>query len=357
MNKISHHQVILMGATFILSATLVTVPAQAAVYARQHTYLALIVASLIILPPVFLMSKVAARFPGQNIFQALAERFSLLGKIIIGFYVLFFFLILVRDIRMLMDFVDIVLLPDTPIFISAILLILAVWYIGRGGVEAMGRFTEVYFPVMTMSVLFIPLLLAREFDPILIMPYKEINLPGVLKGSWFFVAYLGEVIAVFFLFSHITFRVRYGIFSLLIGTGMLFILVLSSQLILGTNMLPRLFYPSYELVRHLKVTDFLDRFDLPLVGIWMPTIIAKIAYSLYIVCYGIQTIIPDTSSKMLTTPFAALAYVCSFLFFRDTVQLMNLNKTWPVFALIFELALPILLFFILKPEKEQGLNA
>ncbi|WP_180954820.1 GerAB/ArcD/ProY family transporter [Bacillus sp. V3-13] len=357
MNKISHHQVILMGATFILTGSLISVPSQAAIHAQQHTYLSLIIASLIILPPVLLMSKVAARFPGQNVFQALTERFSVLGKIIIGFYVLFFFMILIRDMRMLTDFVDIVLLPDTPIFISAALLVIAVWYISRGGVEGMGRLTEVYFPIMAIAILFIPLLLAREFDPTLLMPYAEINLPGVLKGSWFFVAYVGEVIGVFFLFSHIKFRLRYGLFSLLIGAGMLFILVLSEQLILGTNLLPRLFYPTYELVRHLKVTDFLDRFDLPLVGIWMPTIIAKIAFSLYIICHGIKRIIPDASIKILTTPLAAFAYVCSFLFFRDTVQLINLNKTWPAFALIFEFALPIVLFFVLKPKNEQLLKA
>ncbi|PLR98825.1 GerAB/ArcD/ProY family transporter [Bacillus sp. T33-2] len=354
MNKISHHQVIFIGATFILSSTIITVPSQAAAYAKQHTFIALIVASLFILPSVLLLSRIAARFPGKNLFDVLTERMAVIGKIIIGIYVIFFFFVLVRDMRLAVDFVHIVLLPGTPIYITAALLIIAVWFIARGGIEPMGRFTEVYFPILGIAVLLVPLILFREFDVALLMPYMDVDLPGVLKGAWFFISYVGEVIGMFFLFSHIKFRLRYGLLSLLIGVGLLFLLVLCSQLTLGTYMMPRLFYSVYELVRQLKVTDFLDRFDLPLVGIWMPILIAKIAYSLYLVCLGIKKIIPNVSARIITTPCAVLAYVCAFLFFKDAIQLVNLNKTWPLFALIVELLIPVVLFFILKPRMNQS---
>ncbi|WP_409299917.1 endospore germination permease [Peribacillus sp. SCS-155] len=350
MERVSRLQIVMLGATHLISATLVSVPAQAAQYARQQVYLSLIIAAIIIVLSLWLLDRVMRRFPKQDLFKSLMVNAG--GKGIAVLYVCFFFFILVRDFRMLGDFVKISLLPDTPPIVIGVLLVFVFWYMTRGGAEALGRMAELYLPLLIVAVLFIPLIMVKDFDPVLMAPYLPIEPIGVLKGAWFFVGYIGEVIAMVFVFSNSSYRFRYGLYSLLLGTGVLFILVVSSQLILGTVLLPRMFYPTYELVRHINVTDFLDRFDLPLVGVYLPVMFIKISFSLYIVCLGIVRLLPDASGKLLVTPVSALGFVCAFWFFRDAIQLFNFNRSYPLIALFFELLIPILLFFLLRPKEK-----
>lgn len=78
---------------------------------------------------------------------------------------------------------------------------------------------------------------------------------------------------------------------------MLILLSLVGTGVLGYPILARTLYPSDELVRQVRVTDFLDRMDLFYVGIWLPTMMTKIAYSLYLVCHGLNRVAPNLSLR------------------------------------------------------------
>ncbi len=350
MERISDRQLILIGAMFITVATLVNTFAQTIKVARQHAYLSYIIAAAVIAVSLWFLSKVMKRFPNQDLFQAMVGRFPIIGRMIAALYILFFFFILSRDIRMMVDFTNVVLLPATPLLVIAALIVVTVIIATRGGVEILARMTEIYAPLLIFLIFSLPFILFKEFDRTLLMPWLEFDIPGIGQGSWIALSYLGEIVALPFIFADRTFRFRYGAYGLMLGAFLIVLLCIEIIMILGTELAPRLMYPTYETVRQIRVTDFLDRFDLPIAGIWIPSMIIKIAYSLYIVCHGINRVIPDVSTKVLVIPFGVLSLVCTFWFFRNANQLINFNERWPVVSLIFQLLLPVLLFFILRPK-------
>jgi hypothetical protein len=67
--------------------------------------------------------------------------------------------------------------------------------------------------------------------------------------------------------------------------------------------------------------------------------------------HGLSRVFPSLSSKQITMPVGVLAFVCSFWFFKNSLQLLNLNRIWPAFALIFELFLSLLLFMIMRSKE------
>jgi spore germination protein len=351
VEKISGRQLVLIGVAYTTNATLISVPNQIIEVARTDAWLSYVSAMIVIAASIWLVSKVSARFPDKDLFEIMVDGLPYIGRMLALSYVLFFFIILARDIRMLTDFVNITLLPFTPLVVVSVLIVVTAFLVARGGIETLARMTEIWLPVLLIIFILILFPLFREFEFRYLKPFFEFGAVPALKGGWYAVAYLGEVIALPLIFANKTFTFNLGFKALLIGTISLLLLNFYTILSLGIHIPPRVLYPTYEMIRQIKITDFLDRFDLPLVGVYLPTMLTKVGFSLFVVCHGIKRVFPSVSAKLLTMPFAAFGFVCSFWFFSNAIQLLRLNRTWPAFALIFELLIPILLYIVVKNRK------
>ncbi|GAF10126.1 GerAB/ArcD/ProY family transporter [Paenibacillus pini] len=279
MPNITSRQVILLGVTYIINITLIHVPSQLAGYGRQHAYLSFLVAGLVVALLLLVLTRSANRFPGQDLFQSLTSRFPIIGRFIGLLYLLFFFFILTRDMRSISDFTNVLLLPNTPIFVIGLCVATTVVYIVRGGLRTLIGITELYGPILIIVVFFMVFVVFKDFNTGYLKPVLYIDWAGVGKGSWIAFSYLGQVLALPFICSGKNYRYRHGLYSLLIGTGLLTLIILMLLLILGAPITERMMYPTYELVRQLRVTDFLDRFDLILVALWFPAALLNVAIS------------------------------------------------------------------------------
>lgn len=356
MERISGRQLALIGAVYTMDATLVSLPAQISAVAKQDAIFAFIPAALLILGSLWLLARVMARFPEQDLYTAMIQRFPLLGRLIALGYVLFYFFIMTRDLRMMADFISITLLPQTPLVVVASLVAVCVMGAARAGVEVLGRLTELFTIPLLIIVFLLPLMMVKDLSWDRFQPFLEYGIRGQVQGAWYAVAYVGEIVALPLIFANQTFKLRHGAIGLLLGTAVLVELALLGNGVLGYPLLERSLYPTYELVRQVRITDFLDRLDLFFVGIYFPTMMTKIGYSLYVVCRGVDRIMPTPSPGTLVAPLALLGVACAGWFFADTIQLIQLNRTWPALALLFQLLIPLLLFLIMRP-KRQGSGA
>lgn len=351
LQKTTSRQIVIIGTIYALVTTLISVPAQMVYYARQHVGISLILSAAVVLFGIWMIAKVLGRFPKQDLFQALITRYPIGGRITSALYILFFFYVAVRDLRLVTDFTNVVLLPATPLGVIAFLVMISAVFLVYGGVEVLGRATEIYGILLLLLLLSIPLVLSGEYDIQFARPFLEFDTPGILIGSWFVLPYLGEIIGIAFMYTNGTLRFKHAFLGLLLGTLALLTLLVQSVLILGIPIMSRMLYPTYELVRQIRITDFLDRFDLPIVGIWYPAMIAKIGYSIFIVCNGIKRIVPESSGQRLVYPVGLFIFVCSIWFFESSIQLFNLNRVWPLVAICFLFLIPAVLFMALRPKE------
>lgn len=351
MQKITPRQIVLLGVTYVINITMVNMPSQVINQAHQHAYLSYILAAAVVLAVLFFLTRSSMRFPGQDLFQSLTSRFPFIGKGIVALYLLFFFMILVRDIRIMADFTNVILLPITPILIISLCITATVIYIARGGARTLLGITELYGPTMIVVVVLMPIIVLRDFDFGWIRPFFFVQWKGVAEGGWLSISYIGQLIILPFIFSSKDFKYKYGLYAMLISLGILTILILMTILLLGVHVAGRMMYPSYELVRQLRITDFLDRFDLFVVALWYPAVLLNMAISLYIVCYGLKSVIPSVSGKMMAAPVGLFAYSCAFWFYQNSIELFQFNKEWTVIALFFIVVLPLLIFMIHRPAK------
>lgn len=353
MERISGRQVVLIGAVLASAAPLVTMQSQIYAVAQHDAWLFFIPAALLGMLMLWLTASVTRRFPEQDLYSALISRSPILGRLIAVGYILFFLFILARDLRMLTDFVGITLLPNTPVLILAVLVGLCAIGGARGGLEILARMTESFGPTYFLVGALLPLVLLKDFSLQYFQPIIAEGILRPIKGAWVPIAYLGEIVALPLICPPKLFTLRRGLYGFLLGTGLVALLTALGQGVIGHLILERSLYPAYELVRQVRVTDFLDRLDLFFVGIYMPVLLTKIAYNLHVVCHGMQRVASGVSAHLIATPMGLLGVVCSLWFFPTTVQVVHLNRSWPVLALFFQLVIPLLLFAFLRPKRRD----
>jgi spore germination protein len=352
MEIISQRQLILIGTSFVLNATLLGPLVQVIQKGGTDAWMSVPIAGLPALVSVWMLAATARRFPDRDLFQALAERRPVAGRIVGLAFIAYFFFLLCRDFRMLVLFINITLLEFTPLFVVAVLILVCTVYMARGGVEVTARVTEMWTFLFAASVLFIPLLMAGDLRIHHLFPMLYDGFMPVLHGSWYLFPFVGEIVVLPFIAGFPTFGFKSGTRGLLLGIVCIFVLLACSLLVLGANVASRFNFPAYEVVRLIQLTDFLDRLELPLVAIWMPTMIAKMAFGLILAGRGLSRMFPALSERELIMPFGSLAVVFSFVLFRDLTEMLVVNRLLPFIGLVFQIGLPLVMLLALRPGRQ-----
>ncbi|WP_017691832.1 endospore germination permease [Paenibacillus sp. PAMC 26794] len=354
MNQsVTSRQIVLLVLLLSITGTLIQPHAQAIFYAEQHAYLSYVPVVFVMIISMWMVSRIQRRFPNQDLFEALADRFPFMGRLAGVMYILFFFFIFARDIRLIGDYVSITLLETTPISIVVLSLMIMAVFIVRGGLGSLIGMSELYVTLFLLNSIIVPFMLIQQLNMDNLMPYFHVDTAGVGKGSWYIFSFYGEMIALPFVVKGSDFRFKPVLWGIIISGLVMMLIMVETITSIGVPIASRLVYPSYELARQLQISDFLDRFDLALAAATLPTMITKIAFDLYFVCWGMKRMIPNVSGKVLTGPVALVGFVCAFWFFQNAIQLYRFTREWTWIAILFEVLFPIVLFMFLRPRKKD----
>lgn len=351
METISRRQLYLIGTTCVLSTTLLSVIVQVIQKGKADAWMTVPFSALFAFIPLWMLVGTARRFPGQDLFAALTGRHPVTGRLVGLLFMLFFFVILCRDYRALVLFINMTLLEFTPLFVVSLLILACIVYMARGGLEVLARSAELWMILLLASIVLVPVLLMSEFEPQNLQPLLYNGLLPVFHGSWYLFPFFGEIVVLALVASHPVFDLKTVTKGLLVSAGAILVMLVSTLLVLSSNVASRINFPVYETVRQIHLTDFLDRLELILVAVWMPAMFVKIGIGVYVLSHGLKQMFPVLSARELVLPFGTLALVCSFWLFRDLSELLLINRPWPFVALVFQFGIPLLLFLFLRPKK------
>lgn len=350
---LTERQLVLMIIMITLPMTLVHSPSDIVQFGQQHAYLCIILVYLVLLICIWLLSRTQRRFGSQNLFQAMIGRRPFVGRVIVGMYVLYYFYIMARDARLLTEYVDTTLLPLTPVMIILLCIFVMSGFIIRGGMKSVVSMTEIFMPILILTIFMIPLFVSGALDFHYLKPFFPVDLIGVGNGTWYFFSYAGEIIILPFIFGKETFKLKSAVKGLSFAFFLLVIDIIMMILIIGLPIIPRISYPSHALVRQVQISDFLDRFDMFLAAAILPIHMTKVAFNTYVVCYGMGSLDKNISGRMMQGPIILLGYVCAFWFFKDSIQLFKFDREWSAIVLLFTLVMPVLIYLIFRPSKKN----
>jgi spore germination protein len=355
MKQFTTRQIVLLGVLMEVSITLVNTPTQAADYAHQHAYWTCAMAAIVICLPIWAMLKLKRRFPDQDLLQAIVSSHPVLGRMLLAMYLILFLIIFARDLRIITDLVEVVLLPMTPIVVISLIMLLTLVFMAKGGIRTIVGMVEFTVPMLITTLLTTPLFFGHNIDFSAMRPFLHPDIGGVVKGSWRMLGYMADLMILPFIISGRSYNARNAWLGHLIGTVFLIVIVLLEELVIGVPTLSRLFYPTYELARQLQLTDFLDRFDLFVGALTVPTLLTKIGADLYVITLTVKRMFSHTLGSLMVWPMGLLGYVCSFMLFSNIVQIYNFSREWTVVMIVFFVVMPFVLWLLLRPKpKEDG---
>ncbi|MBO3285155.1 endospore germination permease [Paenibacillus sp. FSL M8-0228] len=352
MKQFTTRQIVLLGVLMEVGITLIHAPAQAADHANQHAYWTCIIAAIVLCLPIWAMLKLKRRFPDQDLMQAMVSSHPVLGRMLLAVYLILFLIIFARDLRIITDLVEVVLLPLTPIVVTSLIVLLTLVFMAKGGISTIVNMAEIFLPMLILTLLTMPLFFGRNMDFSMLRPYLHPEVEGVIKGSWRMLGYMADILMVPFVISGKSYNGRSAWYGHLLGTAFLIMLVLQSELVIGVPILSRLFYPSYELVRQLQLTDFLDRFDLFVAALTVPTFLTKIGIDLYVTSLAVKRMFSHAWGSLMVWPVGLLGYVCSFMLFSNIVQVFDFSREWTAVMIIFFVLMPLVLWMLLRPKSK-----
>ena len=223
--------------------------------------------------------------------------------------------------------------------------------------DIISRVTEIQFIIIGVTILLLPLLLLNEINYEYLQPFGGIDFIGSLgKSSYLFASWAGEAVLVFLLFTEVETPQKIRMASIAgvgISLGLYVVIQLLSISVLGLKVLEEVTYSSVTLIQHINITDFLDRLDLVIVTLWLPTYFAKLGLILYCLnkIFCIQT---GKQSNLLIMPIGLLLGILSIALFTNNLDHFEYAFfSWATLGLFLEVTL-FLLFFILRVKNKSS---
>lgn len=354
--KISAFQFSVLIANLLFTTTNVSLPQPLTQIGEQNTWLVPIITFPIIVVIILIgfgkkdgIEKLQGSFE-QNKKGVIRTCFFILAQV---YLVSVFF----KDFRAIVDLITNLLLPTTPNSAIAVILALTLVYMATGGLEVISRVTAVQFIVISVTILLLPLLLLNEINYEYLQPIGGSDyFRNLGKSTYLFTPWAGEAVLVFLLFSEVKTPQKIRMASISgvgIGLGLFVVILLLSITVLGLKVLEEVTYTSVTIIQHINITDFLDRLDLAIVTLWLPTYFAKLGLILY--CLN-KTVCMQRGkhSNLLIMPMGLLLGILSMLLFTNNIDHLEYAFfTWATLGLLLQFAL-LLLFVILRVKDKNS---
>lgn len=334
--------------------------------AKQDMWIAVLVAMLMAVPVFFIYARLLSIFPQKSLFEILEEVFGkVMGKIIalpFIWYAIHLGSLVIRDFT---EFIQITSLPEIPQYITAIIMVLLCIWAARAGIEVIGRWQSVIFPVAIISILIITLLLSGSFEFKNMKPVLYNGFKPVLGAAFTLLTFPFAETVIFMAVLNClqskgnAYKVYY--WSLLIGGSIIFIISANNILALGVPNTSISYFTTFESARLISY-GFLERIEVTVAALILFSGFIKISICLYAASKGIAKVVNIKNYKQIVAPVGLLMMILSIIIFRSTMEWYEFTtKTYKIYAIPFQIILPLIILIaaeikILLKKREGKLS-
>lgn len=299
----------------------------------QDEWLSVLVGALLPLLSLFLTDQVCKKYPGYSLFDIANELFGkIVGKTFAIVYMVYAISVSATSIRIYSEITSSYILPKTPLPIILLVYLAFVVYTIKNGSETVGRFSEITFYVLPLSILLmIPSWSVSSYTNLL--PINESGISGVygilknsLKVSYSYSC--TELILIYYpMVKGKGKLVRDGAIVLSIIALMYTFMTISCIIVIGAEAMGKVTWPSILLYKMVNI-PVIERAGILFVIIW--TVIAvrpSVVYS-FAASYSISHII-NTKLKKHITIVSIITGVIIFIVastFKSLQQTFDISK-------------------------------
>lgn len=343
-------------ATIIASGALL--PNITAKAADRDMWLSPIWASLTGFLVLCIIYQLSRLYPKETLIQYSVHILGTIPGKAVGFFYLFYLLhINASLIRIYGDFLVGNFYSKTPTIVVLASMVLVSAFTVRGGVEVLGRFTQLFVPFLILMWLLIIILIIPDLEPKNMFPVMEHGIMPSIKGapqSWF------THYALFaYIFPFLTDRkkgMKWGMISIFSAMLTLTIFNLTALFVFGGSTADRL-YPLMDVSRYVSIGNFLEHVEAIVMAIWVLGAFIKISVYYYVLVLGTAQWLHLSDYRPVVFPLGFLLILFSIWSASNLQELIAAyERSLPFYYDTFHLVIPILLLLIaiIRKKKRKG---
>jgi spore germination protein KB len=327
--------------------------------AGADSYLGIVIGFVMALPMVFVYARLKKLQPEKDLFDMLIWVFGrFVGKVFIfllTWYALHLGALVLRNFT---EFISAVTLPETPQFVTALLMGAVIIWAAKSGPETMGRWSSIYFVFVAFTLLVTVLLAIPFFDTRNIRPvaYDGV-MPLINGGTTVFAMPFAETVLFLFTLSTLKkgtspYKIFFG--GVTLGGLILALLSLRDTLVLGGESLIKRYYPSYTAVKVISLGDFFQRFEIIVGGVFLLCGFVKTAVCLLAAARGIARLSGIEDYRKITAPVGLLMIILSIIVYSSMMQMFDWLEIYKYYALPFQVLIPVIVWIIAEIKGKKS---
>ncbi|QED47285.1 GerAB/ArcD/ProY family transporter [Cytobacillus dafuensis] len=360
--KISSLQMAMLMYPTIVATAILSVPSITATYAKQDLWISPIFASIIGFLTVYISVSLHNHFPEKTVIQFSEQIIGRIPGKILGLVFLFFYIHSAGDItRAYAEFIVSSFLFQTPIIVVIVTMVLLCAFAVYGGLEVLGRISQLLFPLFFVPLLLLILLLSPDFEIGNIFPILEKGIIPPIKGAIVPSGWFSEIFMIIFFLPFLTDKKKgrkYGVLTVLAVMITLVVVNLIVLFILGTTTSSKS-YPLMNISRYVSIADFFENLESVTMAIWILGTFVKISVFFYVVVLGTAQWLNIEDYRPIVWPIGILIVEFSFWAVPSSMAFIHYEITaFPFYSVTIQTIIPLLLlgiaFFKNRNRKKES---
>lgn len=313
--EITNRQLMFSLICIIFGSSALNLPRLASEEAGQDAWIIIIIGALIPLLILLSTSFLFKRFPGYSFYQICSSILGKsLGKIPLAIYTIYGIFFCSLLLRSFTNVLDTYALPNTPLYIKMLLIMIAEIYIVVSGIKVIARFNEFTF-YLFFPLLFLMLPALKEAEWTFLLPVATTPVTKMLSGSMVTsMAYTGMEY-LFILYPFVQDRkkiVKDSILALGIMTVIYLYLAVICIVVFGPYSIKHHIWPVLVL---LKVTNIpvLERLEFYFILIYIGILFRPIMNQFFATSYFSAQIFGVKEFRRVVAPVAVIIYLLALI--------------------------------------------
>ncbi|MFB5674900.1 endospore germination permease [Paenibacillus terreus] len=332
--------------------------------ARQDAWISYLAAGLFGLAVGYIAAQTSLLYPKQTLVE-----FSMTilgkwpGKLVGLLFLLQWYWVISAILRDEYNFISVSMLPYTPPYVILLgMLAVIVYGLQKGGIEAIGRCSELWGPLLLIILGLIFAMTMHNLDIHSLAPvYADSGLTAIAKGALTPASLTGEVTLIMMLFPFVDQPGSTTRRSVLRGVLLSsIILLLGSMWVIMTfepAVASAMYFPFFEMVKIVYLVEFIQHVDLLAVAVWLLSVFIKLSVYVFIASYGTAQWIGKQENWRRMVWFVAVAVfiICMSLISLNPSPEELLRRVWIYYVMpVHMVALPLLLWIAGSVRKKKG---
>jgi spore germination protein KB len=316
----------------------------------NSSWMAILIAISLAVPVMVMYARLQFLYPGKDLFDMLIATFGQIpGRVFSCLYIWYALHLGALVLRNFGEFSRTVALTETPMVVPLLFIGLLCASAVNRGIEVVGKSAK-FLLLFSLLVIFVVNLLA-------IPKYELDHLKPMFASGW--PAIFSDALGTFtFPFAEIVLFL--GVFralpskgsaykvlltGLFIAGGLITLISVRNVLVLGSNILSGLYFPSYVAVSRINIGNFITRIEGSSAIIFVTALFVKVSICIYVACRGIAKVFNLKSYRSVVLQVGLIMVYFATFIYKDIFEMQHFAfQTYKIYALPFQVIIPLFLW-------------